>query len=293
MTPVIRGVRFYLAHAPGLVAHGSKPSRDIARDPALAGTLRAALRPFAAARDYPPTQVFLGALPPEALRARPRPWADAAVPSPREGPHGEIAPEEELLGLIRAGDEFDLVALERGFAAEARAALAAHPLATPADLARLDKGASDADLDARLAGPAPALSLALPSGRRVGAVIAGHEDDQTLAADVLLENLATKATATMALRGLLAAEGLDPARVDYVLNSGEEAIGDRYQRGGGNLAKAVAAGCRLHASHRRRTSRLSAAAPCMRSRSPAASWRRGVVRATSRWSGAARWPSWA
>jgi len=241
-TPVIRGVRFYLAHAPGLVVHGSKPSRDVARDPAVAGTLRGALRPFDAARDYPPTQVFLGALPPEALHARPRPWANAAVPSPRRGPHGEIAPEEELLGLIKAGDEFDLVALERGFAAEARAALAAHPLATPADLARLGKGASDADLDTRLAGPTPALSLALPSGRRVGAVIAGHEVDQTLAADVLLENLATKATATMALRGLLAAEGLDPARVDYVLNSGEEAVGDRYQRGGGNLAKAVAAG---------------------------------------------------
>ena len=29
-------------------------------------------------------------------------------------------------------------------------------------------------------------------------------------------------------------------RIPYVLNSGEEAVGDRYQRGGGNLAKAVA-----------------------------------------------------
>jgi betaine reductase len=35
------------------------------------------------------------------------------------------------------------------------------------------------------------------------------------------------------------------AGVRYVLNCGEEAVGDRYQRGGGNLAKAVAewAGC--------------------------------------------------
>jgi betaine reductase len=62
---------------------------------------------------------------------------------------------------------------------------------------------------------------------------------------VLLENLATKATAAMALRGLLAAEGIEAASIEYVLNSGEEAVGDRYQRGGGNLAKAVAAeaGC--------------------------------------------------
>jgi hypothetical protein len=63
---------------------------------------------------------------------------------------------------------------------------------------------------------------------------------------VLLENLASKATATMALRGLLAEIGEDPDAVDYVINTGEEAVGDRYQRGGGNLAKAVAeqSGCR-------------------------------------------------
>jgi betaine reductase len=44
----------------------------------------------------------------------------------------------------------------------------------------------------------------------------------------------------MALRALLAQEKVDPRSVGYVLNSGEEAVGDRYQRGGGNLAKAVA-----------------------------------------------------
>ena len=33
--PVIRGVRFFLAHGPGLIRYGSKPSRDIARDAPL------------------------------------------------------------------------------------------------------------------------------------------------------------------------------------------------------------------------------------------------------------------
>jgi betaine reductase len=49
----------------------------------------------------------------------------------------------------------------------------------------------------------------------------------------------------MALRGLLAAEGIPADAVPWVLNAGEEAVGDRYQRGGGNLAKAIAedAGC--------------------------------------------------
>ena len=91
----------------------------------------------------------------------------------------------------------------------------------------------------------PAAPLHLRSGRRIGCIVAGHEVDQTLAADVLLENLAAKVTAAMALRALLAGEGIDPASVDYVIGSGEEAVGDRYQRGGGNLAKAVAeqAGC--------------------------------------------------
>ncbi|MGI8427783.1 MAG: hypothetical protein ACR2OB_00395 [Solirubrobacteraceae bacterium] len=62
---------------------------------------------------------------------------------------------------------------------------------------------------------------------------------------MLLENLAGKASATLALLHLLADNDVDPSSIDYVLGAGEEAIGDRYQRGGGNLAKAVAAaaGC--------------------------------------------------
>jgi hypothetical protein len=58
---------------------------------------------------------------------------------------------------------------------------------------------------------------------------------------VFLENLAGKASATLALLRLLADNGIDAGSIDYVLGAGEEAIGDRYQRGGGNLAKSVAA----------------------------------------------------
>src|SRR5205823_7690475 len=60
-----------------------------------------------------------------------------------------------------------------------------------------------------------------------------------------LENLAAKATATLALRSVLAASGGGAEAIDYVIGCGEEAIGDRYNRGGGNLGKAVAeaAGC--------------------------------------------------
>lgn len=244
--PVIRGCRFFLAHAPGLVRHGSKPQRDIARDPAVAAAIDGALRPFAAARDYPPNQVLLGALDPVALAAMPRPWFAGPPFRDQRGPHGEIAPEEEFLALMKAGDQFDLLALDRELVEPAREALARHPLVPAADLERLGPGVTGAEIDRRLTGPMPAVPLVQPGGRRVGCAVAGHEADATLAADVLLENLASKATAAMALRGLLADLGEDPDAIDYVINTGEEAVGDRYQRGGGNLAKAVAeqGGCR-------------------------------------------------
>jgi betaine reductase len=247
MPAVITGARVFLAHAPGLVRYGSKPARDIARDPSVASAIGRALRPYAAARDYPPNQVFLGALDPDALHDLPRPWFAGARPAPRGGPHGEIMPEPELLGLIKACDASDLVTLDAKFAQEVRPDLVRHPRLAPGDVDTLGAGAAAADVESRLRGPLPALPLLLPAteggARLVGAVVAGHDVDQTLAPDVLLENLACKATAVMALRTLLADTGTDPRAVDYVLNSGEEAVGDRYQRGGGNLAKAVAEAC--------------------------------------------------
>jgi betaine reductase len=79
----------------------------------------------------------------------------------------------------------------------------------------------------------------------VAAIRRVHESDEALRADVLLENLAGKASATLALLRLLADNEIDPTTIDYVIGAGEEAIGDRYQRGGGNMGKAVAAaaGC--------------------------------------------------
>jgi betaine reductase len=48
-----------------------------------------------------------------------------------------------------------------------------------------------------------------------------------------------------ALRDLLDRTGVDPGSITHAIGCGEEAIGDRYQRGGGNLAKAVAEECGL------------------------------------------------
>jgi len=81
--------------------------------------------------------------------------------------------------------------------------------------------------------------------RLVGGKLRAHDLDESLSASVLLENLACKATGALALEHLLAHTGFPADELQYVIGSGEEAVGDRYQRGGGNLGKAIAeqAGC--------------------------------------------------
>jgi betaine reductase len=56
----------------------------------------------------------------------------------------------------------------------------------------------------------------------------------------LLENLATKTSAALALADCIQSSGIDPETIDFVISCSEEAVGDRYQRGGGNLGKAIA-----------------------------------------------------
>ena len=68
-------------------------------------------------------------------------------------------------------------------------------------------------------------------------------DDENLNAHDLLENLCTKASGALALKWLLHREGIAPEQVDYIISCGEEACGDRYQRGGGGMAKAIGEMC--------------------------------------------------
>jgi hypothetical protein len=241
--PVIRGVRFFLAHTPGLVRYGSKPTRELAKDPGLITAIAAHLRSYEAAAAYPPNQTFLGSIYPDTLSAIGRPWYKAIDGTRRWGPHGEIMPEEEFYGVVKMCDAFDLVWLEAQFTENVKGLLAGHPHITSADLNRLGEGFPAVAIESKLSAEQQVLPLYLRDGRLIGCIQAAHEADSSLAADVLLENLVCKAAAVMAMRTLLAQSGTDPQRIEYVLNSGEEAVGDRYQRGGGNLAKAVAEMC--------------------------------------------------
>ncbi|HUL03478.1 MAG TPA: glycine/sarcosine/betaine reductase complex component C subunit beta, partial [Gemmatimonadales bacterium] len=228
--PVVASASQVLAHTPGLARHGSKPSRELPKDAGVERAFIAALRGFDEAVSYPPHQAYLGAVHPRDLP--PRPWANCRAAAPRFGPDGEIMPEDEFLGLLALVDEFGLVTLDPGVADRAAAALAAHPLVSRLDLTRLEKArGTGAD-----AGSLPLFVRDNPAG----SIKRAHDADDALAAGVLLENLCGKATATLSLLHLLQRDNIDPASIDYVLGCGEEAIGDRYQRGGGNLAKAVA-----------------------------------------------------
>jgi betaine reductase len=244
--PCIYGVSYVLAHVPHLVRYGSKPARELARaDETIRNKFSESLRSFEAALAYPPHQVFIGNMTPAALRALPRPWIDRPYPeAARTGLFGEIFPEEAFYGWLKAVDETGLIYLSEQAQTAALRALETHPLAAARDLERLALRASPAEIDTQVA-EGKAIPLYGPEEHYAGYVLHAHEEDETLRASVLLENLTCKATGALALRSVLCQTGIAPAEIGYLLGCGEEAVGDRYQRGGGNLAKAIgeASGC--------------------------------------------------
>jgi hypothetical protein len=229
--PVVRAARFVLAHVPDIIVSGSKPRRELAASgPGAREDLRRALlearRSFADAVAYPPHQVMIGNLDPDALWAIPRPWHDHPVSAPRaEGPAGAVVDETTFYAWLARGDTAGLIRLDEGYAGRIAALTGGARLATATQdglMAEVHKGAEPFHTE---------------DDRLAGIMLPGHEQDESLAAPILLENLATKVTGALALRRLL--DEVDGGSVDFLLGCGEEAVGDRYQRGGGNLAKAI------------------------------------------------------
>src|SRR5712691_8765240 len=241
---VVRGVACVLIHTPGLVRHGSKPSRELLRGGAeapLLATMQEHLRSYAQAVAYPPNQAFIGNIAPESLFDVPRPWwcTDTSGQAKAMGPFGAIMAEEEFWGLLRLADDFELVHLDERTAADALARLSRHPLFAGADLGKLAQAEPPETVAAHASRPGN-LALHDGKGQLVGYVVPGHDGDASQSAGILLENLAAKASGALALRHLLRQTGTSTQKVDYLLGCGEEAVGDRYQRGGGSLSKAMA-----------------------------------------------------
>jgi betaine reductase len=232
---VLAGAAAVLVHLPSFVRYGSKPARELSAQPDLLPQILSHLRSFSAAVAYPPTQAFIGALHPRQMGERP--WTERPVTEAhRFAPFGEIMPEVEFLGLLTLADEFNLVRLTAERAEQIQPAFAGHPLARFFPLARLTT--TIGNIPDEVADGA--LPLYLDGDILAAALRPAHREDETLAAPVLLENLACKASGALALAHLCQRHHLDSSSIDYVIGCAEDAVGDRYQRGGGNLGKAIA-----------------------------------------------------
>jgi len=240
--PVVKGASYFLAHVPGMVRHGSKPSREIAGNPPLLPSILDHLQSFDRAVAYPPNQVFIGNLDPDDLWQVPSPWYQNPVPNAsRWGAFGEIMPEEEFYGMMKICDEFELILLEEAFLQDIAVRLTDHPLFSSEDIQKLGKGVSLEQIERRLS-KGHAIPLHTKGDQLIGCLQAAHEEDLTLTPEILIENLSARASGVLALRHLIAKTG-EARDIDYLLGYGEEAVGDRYNRGGGNLSKAIGELC--------------------------------------------------
>jgi len=243
--PVVKGVAYCLFHVPSLVRYGSKPAREIPKDHTLLASILNSQMTYEEAVAYPPSQAFIGNLRPDQLLQVPEPWFKNPVKNAsRIGPYGEIVSEDQFLGLLKIADDFDLIWLEEQFVSEIAGKMEEDVLISGEDLNRLGKGMPMKKIEERIS-RGTAIPLYNHLDRVVGCVNDGHEEDAELKAHLILEGLACKASGFWALRHLLKNTGGNPDNISYVINCGEEATGDRYQRGGGSMGKAVAerAGC--------------------------------------------------
>jgi hypothetical protein len=239
LKPVVKAVTYFLAHVPNMIRHGSKPSRDITESPTLLENVLSHLNPFEEAVAYPPNQIFIGNLDPDDLLDIPTPWYQNGISdASRQGPFGEIMPEEEFYGMMKICDEFDLLLLKDDFLKTVVSRLKSHPLITEEDLQKLeDKGVAVEQINKAI-DKEEAMPLYINGDELIGCCQRGHEQDFNLIPDILIENLTNRASGVMALRHLTS-KFASPEIFDYLLGCGEEAVGDRYNRGGGNMAKAI------------------------------------------------------
>jgi betaine reductase len=226
-----------------MIRHGSKPSREIAADPSVLEKVLNHLNPFEKAVAYPPNQVFIGNMDPDELSSSPSPWFQNDRPeASREGAFGEIMPEDEFLGMVKICDDFDVLAIEAGFLKNVIGKLAAHPLIAESDLKRIEnKGVALEVIESKIR-EEKAMPLFWNGGELIGCCQRGHEEDFNLIPEILMENLTNRASGVMALRHM-ASRFADARAFDYLIGCGEEAVGDRYNRGGGNMAKAIGELC--------------------------------------------------
>jgi hypothetical protein len=241
--PIIKACAYALVHTPGFVRYGSKPTREVAdsQEPLL-DQIEKHLRSFQDAVEYAPNQVFIGNLHPDALNGVEQPWYEHPLKgASRNGVYGEIMPENEFFGLLKLADDFDLIWFEKDAAPLFRQKLEGHPVWEGTDTKKIETGVDMERIQKKVKGQG---SLPLyHQGRVVGCFHSHHDQDDTLKAQVLMENLMAKASGGLVLKHLLKQAQISPEEIDFILSCSEEAVGDRYNRGGGSLSKAIGEMC--------------------------------------------------
>lgn len=241
MYSVLKGASYFLAHTPDMVIHNGTTQttqRKMDPDSSYLKEIGKSLRDYETCVAYPPNQVYIGNMTPEALAALPMPWYDQRVEAKRQGTFGEIMPEDEFIGIMKICDVFDLVKLNESSSKAIKAKLEAHPLVDNNLLACFDKPAAAAEIT-ELIHSAHAEAIYF-QGEVIGCVKAAHDIDDSLSAHVIFENLVSKASCVVSVLHLIHQTGVNKEEIDYVIECSEEACGDMNQRGGGNFAKAAA-----------------------------------------------------
>ncbi|MBT9174632.1 MAG: Glycine/sarcosine/betaine reductase complex component C subunit beta [candidate division WS2 bacterium] len=242
MRPVVKGVALSLFHVPTLMAYyGNVPyyERVFKPDSEYLSKLTSTARTYDEVVKYPPNQVFIGNYSPEDLRKISRPWSvNDNFSANRAGEFGEIFNELEFYGWLKIADSFELVWLEKGFLGQVKEILSTHCLFIPSDLKDLGEGRDLEDVKNEI-NKGNAIPL-LCGSEIVGSVRNAHSYDENLKGYPLLEKLSNKASAIVVLRQVINNCAMEAKSIDFVIESSEEAVGDMFQPGGGDLAKAIA-----------------------------------------------------
>ena len=129
---VLKATGYVLVHTPDMVLHHGTTQtteRRVNPDSEYLKKIPANLRSFEDVVAYAPNQVYIGNMTPQELGKIEAPWFDKKVAgATREGKFGEIMPQEEFLALMQICDAFDLVKLDKNFAAEMKKVYEANPL---------------------------------------------------------------------------------------------------------------------------------------------------------------------
>ena len=242
MNSVIKGAGYILAHVPQMVIYNGTTQtteRIVNPDGEYLKALDSHLRTYEDCVSYWPNQVYIGNATPDDLAEVEFPYFDKKKEgASRYGKFGEIMPEEEFLLLAQTCDVFEVYFLDKDFVAAHREAFAKNEIISEDIAARLQEGRDLAEIE-KYVNEEHAEGLYC-GGKLVGCVKRAHDIDVNLSAEVMHENIMTKATSVLALLYAVRNAGLEKGDVEYVIDCCEEACGDMNQRGGGNFAKAAA-----------------------------------------------------